>query len=164
AQTLQVSGTVSVEVRNQGTDAYASSTAGVFDVLAFEDRDGDAAFTRGVDNVLGKATVAGSIAAGAVVSVEVPLAGIVQFRDRPIRVSVDAGNAIVELDESNNTLATGLDSHYQPTGDWLPMVQWQWQAPTPMIWSAATVAPLIDTNGDGRINERDVPVVLVNAS
>lgn len=164
AQTLQVSGAVGVAVRNQGSDAYDSSTAGIFEVLAFEDRDGDAAFTRGLDNVLGTATFAGSIAAGASVSVDVPLAGIIQFRDKPIWVAVDAGDAIPELDEVNNTLATGLDSRYQPTGDWLPMVQWQWRSPDPFVLSAATVAPLIDTNADGRIDERDVPAVLVNNS
>src|SRR5262249_50062622 len=163
-QTLQVSGTVGVTVRNGGTDAYASSAAGVFDVLVFEDRDGDTAFTRGTDTVLGTATFAGTIAAGAAASVEVPLAGVVQFLDRPVWVVVDAGNTIPELDEANNTLATGLDSRYRPTGDWQPAVQWQWTAPTPLLWNAATVAPLVDTNGDGRVDERDVPVVLVNAS
>lgn len=164
AQTLQVGGTVRVEVRNQGGDGYESRTAGTFDLLVFEDRDGDAAFTRGVDNVLGTATFAGAIAAGASGWVAVPLAGILQFRDKPIWVVVDAGNAIPELDEVNNTLATGLDSRYQPAGDWLPMVQWQWQSPGLFVVAAAAVAPLIDTNGDGLINERDVPIVLVNSN
>src|SRR5262249_44767297 len=80
---------------------------------------------------------------------------------RPVWAVVDAARSIPELDEANNTLATGLDSHYQPpVADWLPRVEWQWDnAPGGAngVFHAPLVAPLIDTNGDGRVNERDSP-------
>src|SRR5262249_52928039 len=72
-------------------------------------------------------------------------------------------NVTPETDEANNTLATGLDSQYQPKQDWLPVVQWFSGLTDPYISAMPVVAPLIDTNGDGQINERDVPAVLVNS-
>src|SRR5262249_41018203 len=64
----------------------------------------------------------------------------------------------------NNSGNSGLPSHYPLTGDWLPMVKWQWNMALPVIEAAPTVAPLIDTNGDGRIDARDVPAVIVNSA
>src|SRR5262249_55249023 len=119
-------------------------------------------------NVLGKTTFSGEMAAGAGTTVDVDVSGIVQFRDRPVWAVVDAARSIPELDEANNTLATGLDSHYQPpVADWLPRVEWQWDnAPGGAngVFHAPLVAPLIDTNGDGRVNERDIPAVIANVN
>jgi RHS repeat-associated protein len=161
-QVLALSGTVHVTVRNNGPDTYQTSVAGIFDALVFEDRNGNGAFDPGVDNVLGKATFAGTLPAGAATTLDLAVSGIVQFRDEPLHVMVDSGNLIPETDETNNTLATGLDSRHQPTEDWLPMVKWQWNSTFARIAAAPAIAPLLDTNGDGRIDARDVPAVIVN--
>jgi RHS repeat-associated protein len=159
-QTLAVSGTVHVAVRNNGPDPYQSSVAGVFDALVFEDRNGNAIYDPGVDNVLGDATFAGTLAAGASTTLDVSLSGIERFRDDPLHVMVNSTNAIPETDETNNTLDTGVASQHQRTGDWLPSVKWQWNPSGVQFYNSPTVAPLIDTNGDGRIDARDVPAVV----
>ncbi|GEM_PF-1525877 len=161
AAALAVAGTVHVQVQNRGPSALA----GAFDVLAFEDRNGNLAFDRGIDTELGTQRFVGNIASGASVTVDVTVSGIVQFLDKPIAVFVDSGNVIAELDETNNTAASGLDSIYQPpAGDWLPVVKWRYDAPAPFstfdVSGPPAVAPLIDTNGDGKINERDVPALI----
>jgi hypothetical protein len=167
-QTLAESGIVHVTVHNNGPDTYQSSVAGVFDALVFEDRNGDGTYEPGVDNELGDATFAGTLAAGASTTLDVSVSGILQFRDDPLHVVVDSTNTIVETDKTNNTLDTGQASRHLRTSDWLPMVKWHWDSPSlgAVFTSSPTVAPLIDTNGDGRIDAHDVPAVvaLVNFS
>lgn len=162
--TLRLGGTLHVDIRNQGTDLYQSAVAGTFEIVAFEDRNGNAAFDPGVDNVLAQTTFAGTLAAGATATLDLALSGIVQFRDKPIFVHVDSTNTVPETDEVNNTLGTGLDSRAPLAEDWLPVVQWYSADTGTTIQSTPAVAPLIDTNGDGLINEHDVPVVVVVSS
>src|SRR5262249_22271394 len=122
--TLQLAGTLVVSVRNQGTDPYQSAVAGTLEVVAFEDRNDNATFDPGVDTVIGQVAFAGRLAAGTTATLQLAISGIVQFRDEPIFVAVDSTNAIPELDEFNNSLATGLDSRASVSQDWLPVVQW----------------------------------------
>lgn len=47
-------------------------------------------------------------------------------------------------------------------GDFQPKVKWQYDGPDLLgVRQTPVVAPLIDTNGDGLINERDVPAVIM---
>lgn len=170
-QTLEATGTVAVTVTNRGTSPLVGTVVGPVKVLLFEDRNADGKFQADTDNFLGTATMTTDIAAGGSAILTAPVHTIMLFRDNLIGAIVDPDNTIPEVvtgGEANNTGHSGEGSRYQPTSDWLPMVQWQWTMP-PTGSSAgpgalATVAPLIDTNGDGRINARDIPAVVVNTT
>ncbi len=88
--------------------------------------------------------------------------GVVLFRDNAIFALVDSANQIPELDETNNIGSSGGQSRYQPpVGVFQPKVKWRRDTPgTVGVGDAPVVAPLIDTNGDGVVNERDVPAVI----
>jgi hypothetical protein len=161
-QTLEATGTVVVTVVNRGTDALLNSRDGPVAVQLFEDRNADGVFEAGVDNLLGTASYSGDIPAGGSVTVSAAVHTIVLFRDNPIYAVVDPNNTVQETDHTNNTGNSGLPSHYQPTSNWLPMVKWQWQNDNFLPESGPVVAPLIDTNGDGKIDQRDVPAVIFN--
>ncbi|MFQ5858024.1 MAG: FG-GAP-like repeat-containing protein, partial [Anaerolineae bacterium] len=115
-RTLTIEGTVTAQIQNQGSTAVSSQTrlpksqrlrksfqsTGDFDVTFFEDLDGDEAYTPGVDNVLGQAAHTGGLAPGATTIVVAAISGQVQFLGSPLWAFADSGNAIVELDETNN--------------------------------------------------------------
>jgi hypothetical protein len=165
-QTLEATGTVVVTVANQGTDALVASRDGPVTVQLFEDRNANGVFDPGVDNFLGTASFSGDIPPGGSVTVSFTVHTIVLFRDNPIYAVVDPDNTIPETNETNNTGNSGLPSHYVPTSNWLPLVKWQWgnSISSLIIEAAPAVAPLIDTNGDGRIDRRDIPAVIFNYS
>lgn len=75
-QSLQVSGTLGVTVRNLG-----APLATPFRVMAWEDRDGNGVLNAGVDVTLGSAGWTGTLATGADSVVVVPVGGVVLFRE-----------------------------------------------------------------------------------
>lgn len=160
AQTLVIIGSVRIEIQNQG----AGASAGQFTVLLFEDRNNNGTYQSGVDSVLGTESFTGSIDSNAVAQLDVRVSGVVQFRDSPVHAFVDSANQVSETDEGNNIGNSGRESKYHPpAGDFQPKVKWEWQDPRGSngVYHAPLVAPLIDTNGDGLINERDVPAVIL---
>ncbi len=96
--TLTIQGTVTAQVKNQGTTAAGDD----FDVTFFEDVDGDETYSPGVDNVLGQVTHTGGLAPGVTVTVEAFVGGQVQFLGSPLWAFADSGDVIAELDETNN--------------------------------------------------------------
>ena len=97
-QTLAISGSVSIEVANEGNLDAADD----FALAVFEDRDGNGSFTAAADNLLGQANVSDPLAAGDSLSVPVAVSGSVLFAENRILAFVDSLNAIAEHDESNN--------------------------------------------------------------
>jgi hypothetical protein len=97
-RTLALDGPVSAQIVNQGSTA----AVGDFDVTFFEDVDGDSAYTPGSDNVLGQTTYSGGLAPGATISVTASISGSVRFVGSPLWAFADSGDAIPELDETNN--------------------------------------------------------------
>ncbi|MCA9961768.1 MAG: VCBS repeat-containing protein, partial [Anaerolineales bacterium] len=157
--TLVAAGPVAVGVQNRG----GSAVNGRFDIILFEDLDGDALYSS-ADQLLGSRTYSGTLQSDEAVTLTIPAAGVMQFRDNLVYALVDSRAEIPELDENNNITHSGQRSQYQPVRDWLPVVEWMWNAPSTEYLGGAhppTVAPLIDTNGDGLINERDVPAVIM---
>ncbi len=131
-------------------------------MLLFEDQDGDGVYTAGTDRMLGTATYDGMIAAGGTAGLSVPLSGQVLFRDNLVYAWVDSAGEIAEADETNNTGHSGLGSRRQPGSDWLPVVEWQHEWPgTYGVYGPPTVAALVDTDGDGDVDENDIPAVVV---
>jgi hypothetical protein len=157
-QTLIIGGTVRVNIANRGGSLFM----GNFGALLFEDRNNDGAYQSGSDNLLGSANFAGSIASNASAALDVRVSGVVWFRDNAIYALVDSANQIPELNETNNTGTSASESRYQPpAGEFQPKVKWQYNSSNDGTRVAPVVAPLIDTNGDGRINERDTPAVII---
>ena len=160
-QTLVIGGNVGVDVSNNG----ASTFEGSFQVLVFEDGNMDGTYNEGEDTSLGVQTFSGTIASEATTSLTVPVSGIVLFHENLTYAFVDSADQIVELDETNNLGNSGERSRYQPAEtDFLPVVEWEFDPGLVQTGAgvnhAPTVAPLIDTNGDGLVNEKDVPAVL----
>jgi hypothetical protein len=158
-QTLVLHGTAQMQIRNLG----ATDFEGGFDVLLFEDRNGNRTFEAGTDLALGIAGFTGSIGGNGTGSLSVPVSGVVSFRDNLVHALADSSNTVPELDEANNVGDSGQRSRYQPPArDWQPAVQWEWNSPlgSAGVFTEPLVAPLIDTNGDGAINSRDVPAAI----
>jgi YVTN family beta-propeller protein len=103
-QTLAISGTFNVELKNQGDQDVVDP----FEVTVFEDSDGDGVFTAGVDNVLGQGEYVDPVPVGTSNWFTVPVAGNVLFRDNLIYAFADSQDVIAELDETNNYNNTGL--------------------------------------------------------
>jgi protocatechuate 3,4-dioxygenase beta subunit len=155
-QSLEVAGTLETLIENRG---YAT-VARAFDVLAFYDVDGNGDYTEGGDDLLGRAAVPAGLAAGAANRVEMSLAGNLPFRNAPVSVLADSAQVVAELVETNNSADTsGLCKIEPPKIEQLnPVVKWHWDLEH--VDNTPIVAPLIDTNGDGRTDQRDVPAVL----
>lgn len=160
-QTLVAVGTVHVTLENRGNEAFAGSTG----LLLFEDHNGNATYEGGVDLVLGTKLFSAGLASGGATTLDVSLSGVVQFWDNLVYAFVDSDRQISELNEENNIGHSGESSRYQPpVGDFQPVVKWRWQVTdgSQGVMMPPLVAPLIDTNGDGTVNERDVPSVIFN--
>jgi Calx-beta domain-containing protein/putative Ig domain-containing protein/squalene-hopene cyclase-like protein/putative metal-binding protein/VCBS repeat protein/thrombospondin type 3 repeat protein/uncharacterized protein DUF4214/prenyltransferase/squalene oxidase-like repeat protein len=157
-QTLVITGNVRVGIQNKGGSIFAGS----FETLLFEDRNTNGTYESGVDVQLGTSTFSGNIVSNAVGQLDVPVSGIVQFRDNLIYAFADSASDIPELVETNNTGSSSAASKYQPPfNDFQPKVKWTHDNPNQLgVAAAPLVTPLIDTNGDGLVNERDVPAVI----
>jgi hypothetical protein len=138
---LAVSGSVDLEVRNEGPDDLSVPV----DVLAFADLDGDGAYTPGTDTDLGTAGLSPPLAAGAGVLVAVPLGGELPFRDAPVHLWIDSGSVEAESDETDNVASTAELCSLPPVGsDFDVVVEWEWRS------DSVATAPLVgDVNADG---------------
>ena len=150
-QTLEITGTASVDYQNTGTCTYTGS----FDALIYEDRNLNGTFEPTDDVVLGTQTFTGSIAPNDTTIVDVPVSGTVLFANGPVCVN------------GPTPLCSGQNSQYQPDlSQMLPIVKWEWNDidPETGVEHPPVVAPLVDTNNDTIINEHDIPAVIVATS
>lgn len=147
AQELTVSGSLAVDVRNQG-----DSTAGPFHLAVFEDRDGDGLWTPGADALLGEVERSELLGSGETVTLAVPVAGPVLFRDNVFHAFADSRLAVAERDEDNNLNRTAVSCEVRPpAGLFSPVLEWQWSGGATLPDSKQVLsAPLvIDLDGDG---------------
>ncbi len=160
-QSLVLSGTVTANVANIG---FTPVTANV-QLLAFYDANRDGIFTAGTDTVLGKTVLTGGIGAGVTTAVSIPVQGLLPFRDAPISVWVDSADNILERNEGNNIKSTASAATVIPNkAAFAPVLKWQWNGdPFHSFGSIATpmVGPLVDTNGDGKVDDKDIPTVIM---
>jgi uncharacterized repeat protein (TIGR01451 family) len=126
-----------------------------FAVTLFEDVDGDGAFNPEIDNPLGSTLVQPT---SNPVIVQIAAQGAVRFAPGHILVYLDSGNSVVEKDETNNFVDIFEDCQtaFPPT-TFTPLHKWV--VPDLNLTSLAPVARMLDTNGDGVIDENDVPIV-----
>jgi len=174
-QSLYARGTVSVSIANQGT-----APAGAFKVVAYVDRDGIEGYDAARDGVLGE-LLAGGLAVNARLPFDVPVEGVVQFRDNRVFVFVDSENVVAERNETNNVWASGREQRFVPTpGSLDPQLKHRHTVFTIAQDGRANegsdlpvrdfegVAPVIlnlnDDDGDGRAGPGDVPDVVMRSS
>ena len=155
-QTLNVSGDLKVTVENTGTLAVS---AGV-EILAFYDANMNEVYDTGVDTSLGSSDTNTTLNIASSEIVSIPVTGELPFRDAPISVWVDSANSVLESSEVNNI---GITSSFckgdEPEiGQIQPVQKWRWGKEN--VLTIPLVGPLIDTNGDGRIDDNDEPIVV----
>jgi uncharacterized repeat protein (TIGR01451 family) len=148
-QTLAISGSVSVEIGNEGNlDATDD-----FVLAVFEDRDGNGLFTAATDNLLGQANVTDPLAAGESLSVPVAISGSVLFADNRILGFVDSLNAIAEHDESNNVGYTGQGcGPVTAQTAFTPVLELTWPRPdtaSPTVIDSASSPVVVDLDLNG---------------
>ncbi|QTN27476.1 carboxypeptidase regulatory-like domain-containing protein [Rhodoferax sp. AJA081-3] len=164
-QTLQLSGTVEVDVSNVGTQ---STPAGAT-VLAFNDVNRDDAFDTAVDVVLGQTTLATALPPGQTTTVQIDVGGTLAFRDAPIHVIIDPAQQIPEISKANNVRSTSQEALYTPVAqNFNPALKWAWSGSTNnpqynQVMMTPVVGQFVDTNGDGVVDTRDNPCVIFTA-
>ena len=162
--TLAISGSAKITFQNKGDDKITTP----FNVLVFEDRDGDAAYTAGVDLSLGSAlatygtpSVPPALWPEGVGMVTVPLTGTVAFLHSPLYALIDSGDAIREQDETNNYLVSCKECEVVPTNPFQPMLKWKWWSMQYEFFATPpSIMHLRDTNGDGNIDQNDMPDIV----
>lgn len=161
-QTLTISGNVMANVSNIGTAPTSSNIA----LLSFYDVDLNGVYETEIDISLGEAIIQNSLAVEENANIAISLAGELAFRDAPIKVWVDNLQAIVESDEKNNVGTTTKICEVEPEiGVFEPILKWKWTGGTILpeykqVGGTPVVAPIEDTNHDGKINQFDIPAVI----
>jgi hypothetical protein len=162
-QTLAASGQVTAVVANIGT---AIAPAGV-QVVAFHDANRNGVYDPGQDTLLGQVSLDFGLAPGAQATLLVPVSGSLPFRDAPIHIWLDSTQAAVEQNETNNIASTAAAAQVIPSiGTFAPVLKWAWTGVGSVlpehnqVMSIPVVAPIEDTNGDGKIDEHDIPGVI----
>ena len=152
-----------ITVLNSGT---ADMKNGLFTVTCFEDINRNNTLEPGTDNILGNRRIETTIYRSGSKRIPVLLEGYLSFAGTPIFAMVDAENEIDEFDEENNIKSNKTECSVEPlTGSFDPHLEWQWRqsAIVPLsyqVYSAPVVGNLTDDNGDGVINNDDVPEII----
>ncbi len=151
--TLQTHGSVDVTVKNVGSANAPSSS-----LILYTDRNFNRRYDAGTDEHLGTGTVS-ALAIGQSASVSASVSGRVLFVGGWISVDADYGDAITELDESNNYGYSGLACLGEPApGVLAPQLKWAWGTGTESTvrpttfpgYDQAYNSPAIgDIDGDG---------------
>ena len=124
-QTLAITGNALVTFQNKGDEKITSS----FDVLVFEDKDGNGQYTPGVDNLLGSGTNTMALWPNGANILSVPLAGKVSFPGSFLYALVDSGDTVLEQNEGNNIMKAGFACEDRPATPMQPVIKWKWQQP-----------------------------------
>ncbi len=142
---LEISGSATARVRNQGDAGSAAA-----DVAFFEDRNGNASYDAGTDSLLGSGS-APALAAGTTAVVTAALSGSVLFKGSPVHAFVDAGDVVAESDEANNVGSAAPACDTRPSKDFSPRTEWSWTGSSvlPTHVSVTMTPAVVDLDGDG---------------
>ena len=142
----RVGGTLRLTLANPG----AGRTRDGFALTVFEDHDNDGAFSA-ADGVVGTLQHA-ELAAGASVTVEIPLDGPVRFRDAVLHVFADSTDAVAETNESNNVAGPSRCALTPSTSPVRPRTEWTWAGSSVLPSSTVVSGPpiVIDLDLDTR--------------
>jgi RHS repeat-associated protein len=106
AQSLALSGTVTVYFQNNGTDPVPVP----YTVSVFVDNDQDGTFTTN-DTVVGYGNAPANFPAGGQASIEMTVFGQTLFKDCPLYAFVDSQDVVVEYNKANNIARSGFDAN-----------------------------------------------------
>ncbi|MCP4572652.1 MAG: hypothetical protein GY838_09910, partial [bacterium] len=157
AEALSVAGPVAIEIANLG-DADVNDP---FLVRLFVDANGDGRLTSG-ESVLASTVVSDPIAAGGTLAATLAVDASVPFFHPLVWAEVDSGDVVAEQREDNNrAILYGDCATTPPAGAIEP--EEEWFVPGIEVETAPIVVQLSDDNGDGAIDSRDTPDVVVHA-
>lgn len=156
-QTLAVTGSIAVTVKNSGRGEARPSIG----ILAFYDANSNSAFDSGTDLSLSHGYTSSTILSEVSEVVPMALNGVMPYRNAPISVVVDYDEVVNESNEGNNVSKTSDScSITAATGALNPVVKFHALQGT-KVSSTPMVARLTDSNGDGIIDEKDIPDIAV---
>jgi subtilase family serine protease len=155
-QSLRISGTAKVKFQNKGDDKVTTP----FRITVFEDKDNDGIYTEGIDLFLGSWDYSTPMNPNMVGIVSINLAGTVTFRDAPLYAMLDSGQVIFEQNKNNNSIRKGSACENRPDNPIEPVLKWKWKSPAGAVQIAPVVINLTDHNGDGVIDNKDVPDIV----
>ena len=168
-QSLVTTGSIGVTVNNAGERGVSTS----FSVLAFYDVDLNGQFDSLTDKELGSTRIDQPLGAGQDVDRVVNISGYLAFRDAPIHVFVDSLAEVDESDEENNTAFSLCEITETRCAEGVlgtPELKFAWDGSVSTLpkFNQVTMLPVVgqanDDNGDGVINEQDVPDIFFTAS
>jgi len=154
---------VTVEIANRGTSVLRQE----FDVVAFLDANGDGQWQPGPEPEIGRGRVRDDLPIGSAAELAIAVEAQLAWRDAPFALVVDPDNEVPEQDETNNVGSTLLGCRATPAfiGNDSIVEAWRWSglSSNPDINSISqtpAVGQLTADNGDGVINEFDVPDIV----
>lgn len=145
-QTLQVTGLLSAEIKNNGI----GPVNGTFALVFFEDLNGNETYDPTVDNLLAS-RVQNGLAAAATAVVSAEISDNLLFQGNLIHVFVDASDTILEVDETNNVTSSVASCQYVPSSaPFNPVMEWAWTGSTiePSSDQVMMAPAVADVNGD----------------
>jgi subtilase family serine protease len=160
-QALTVEGTLNVTVENKSTVSVTTP----FALTAYEDMNNNAIYDSDIDNKLGEIAINDGLNASAVNNYSIYINGHVKFRDNHIHVMADSSDVIIEKNEDNNDRHHKEDCASDPVNSFDVIEKWTWRGsdfePTKnQVRMSPLVANMNDDNGDGIIDEDDIPDII----
>ncbi|MFZ5756031.1 MAG: carboxypeptidase regulatory-like domain-containing protein [Pseudomonadota bacterium] len=144
-QTLAVSGHVTVTVQNNGT-----ADAGPFTVLVDGGTPAGTAWSAPV----------AALAIGESAPLVIAVNGVLPFRDAPLRALADSEGVVIESDKTNNVRYSCDDCRAAPLAASSRQVKQKWWWDDAAVITVPLVGPLLDTNGDGKVDRHDRTAVV----
>ncbi|MDH4319767.1 MAG: FG-GAP-like repeat-containing protein, partial [Desulfobulbaceae bacterium] len=163
-QTLQFTGTAELEIRNNGEGFFA----GGYRVILFEDSNYNQTYDPD-DNILASRYVSGEHNGGDTRTITFELDAHVSFVDNLIYAFADSLLKVDESIESNNIIHSKSGCEHKPeVGEFKPVLEWEWTGSDTFplhnqVMMAPVVANLSDDNGDGFINQDDIPDIVFSS-
>lgn len=160
---LVVSGHLDAVLENRGDLEVADGVR--LEVFYDADRDG---IPDPDEPRYGEARIDVPLGPGEAVAASIPIAGSVPYRDAPLTVWADSEQRLAEFDRhakprEDNNLANTLSGCFdKPEIGFEARVKWT----NPVVggFQPVVVGPLLDTNGDGAYDDRDVPAAVVQTT
>ena len=160
-QTLEITGSVVVEIRNNGPADIPEE----YLLVVFEDLNANQSYDGSEENIFETVLLSGGLAEGSSRIESVEVSGSVLFVGTLIYAVVDSDNAVLETNEHNNATNSMADCEVTPmVGQFNPEQECYWRVTSAMpkanrtsVVMAPVVANLTDDNGDGVTDGDDIP-------